>query len=307
MSKPIIQVENTGLLGLTDDVAQDVGIAFNKTANALQGVVGENAPFYRAERGINRRDNQVMSWRLPNGSAVQMYINPQSLQIREAKQINATRTKGGFVVQYWGEELTQLNIQGTTGSSGVEGINILRDIYRSEMRGFDLIATQLAGDVEEFKSTISGTGNSIRLMLEDLSISTIRRQFLLRPSLASLAVNVVMHYQGVQYKGFFKDFTVTEDVNNLGLFYYTMTFMATETRGRRKNFMAWHKSPTSNDAPGQLLNAVGNSVRGLFGLSPQPPQVFHPGTAPYTFGGNSLSAGLGFAEDPITLERTIFI
>jgi len=62
----------------------------------------------------------------------QLYINPQSINIRESKLIKKDLTKGGYVVQYWGEELPVIEIQGTTGSSGVEGISILRDIYRHE-------------------------------------------------------------------------------------------------------------------------------------------------------------------------------
>ena len=62
----------------------------------------------------------------------QLYINPQNINIRDQKLIKKDLTKGGYVVQYWGEELPTIEVQGTTGSSGVEGINILKDIYRHE-------------------------------------------------------------------------------------------------------------------------------------------------------------------------------
>ena len=58
-----------------------------------------------------------------------MYINPQQMNIDEKKVIKQQRTKGGYIIQYWGEELTTLNISGTTGSAGVEGINVLYEIY----------------------------------------------------------------------------------------------------------------------------------------------------------------------------------
>ncbi len=62
----------------------------------------------------------------------QLYINPTSFSIKESKLVRSDLTKGGYVVQYFGEQLQVIDVSGTTGSSGVEGINILRDIYRHE-------------------------------------------------------------------------------------------------------------------------------------------------------------------------------
>jgi|15BtaG_2_1085339.scaffolds.fasta_scaffold00060_8 hypothetical protein len=66
----------------------------------------------------------------------QMYINPQSFAISEKKLVKADLTKGGYVVQYWGEDLPTIQVNGTTGSAGIEGINILRSIYRHEQTQF---------------------------------------------------------------------------------------------------------------------------------------------------------------------------
>ena len=63
----------------------------------------DDPPNTRFANGISNRDNQVMTWRLPNGSSVQMYINPENFSVAESKLITPTRTKGGFVVQYWGD------------------------------------------------------------------------------------------------------------------------------------------------------------------------------------------------------------
>ncbi|KKM73672.1 hypothetical protein LCGC14_1408070, partial [marine sediment metagenome] len=125
------------------------------------------------------------------------------------------------------------------------------------------------------------------------------RNFILRPSLASLALGVILYYQGIQYKGFFTEFTMTESIGKLGLFDYNMTFMSTEIRGQRENFMPWHREPLADDPTGQLVNAMvslaGNAVRKLAGLAPQQvaPEQFHPESAPLTFGGNSFSSQFG--------------
>ena len=49
-----------------------------------------------------------------NFGAVKMWINPESLVIRNNKDITPTRTKGGFSLQYWGEGLTEISLTGTT-------------------------------------------------------------------------------------------------------------------------------------------------------------------------------------------------
>ena len=72
-----------------------------------------------------------------NFGAIKMWINPQTLQINNTKDIQPTRTKGGFSLQYWGEGLTEITLSGTTGSSGAEGINMLYEIYRAEQYAFD--------------------------------------------------------------------------------------------------------------------------------------------------------------------------
>jgi len=316
MAKPTITFDPiTNLSNTVDGISQRIFNGENLSSKQLQQLhnAGQDltnaltpTPHFRASFGVNRRTDQIMTWRVPNGSSVQMYINPQSFVVRDSKQISETRTKGGFVVQYWGENLTQISITGTTGSSGIRGINVLRDIYRSEMRGFDLIAAQTIADLDEVRSGLSINENTLDVALENTANKINERNFLLRPSLASLAASVLLFYQGVQYKGYFKDFAVTENTTNLGLFDYTMTFMATETRGQRKNFMAWHKEPLADDLAGQLINGVGNAVRGFFGLTPQAPEAFHPETAPLSFGGNAVAATLGLTE-PLNQERSIFI
>jgi len=151
-----------------------------------------------------------------------MYINPQNLQFTSRKEINRVRTKGGYLAQYWGEDLDAINISGTTGDSGIEGINVLRDMYRSE---------QLA-----LLKIVQNDPNDKR-----------------RQSLMQLAASVIMWYQGQGYRGFFTDMSYTESVNRLGLFDYNMTFSVVEFVGsRRRNFLPWHRHPWSTtDRPNQ--------------------------------------------------------
>lgn len=88
----------------------------------------------------------IISWFVPQFGVAQMFINPQNISYANKKLITKDRTKGGFTLQYWGEDLTTINIQGTTGSSGVEGINMLYEIYRAEQYAFDAVGLTLAAN-----------------------------------------------------------------------------------------------------------------------------------------------------------------
>lgn len=160
----------------------------------------------------------LIQWQLPHLAStefIEMYINPQNIQFSSRKEINRVRTKGGYIAQYWGEDLDSVTIAGTTGDAGIEGINVLRDVYRSE---------QLA---------------LLKIVQNDPDDK--RRQ-----SLMQLAASVIMWYQGLGYRGFFTDMTYTESVNRLGLFDYNMTFVVVEFLGsRRRNFLPWHRHPWS--------------------------------------------------------------
>jgi len=158
------------------------------------------------------------------GTAVEMYINPQNISYEDSKIITPTRTKGGYIIQYWGEELGTINLSGHTSSAGIEGINLLRMIYRIES------IVREAGQIAE-------------------------------PCMAKLATNVKMHYRRVSYKGFFRSMAVTESSERIGLFDYTMNFAVTSVFGRfyEENFMNWHKDMSI--ATGSYAVGVGSLLR----------------------------------------------
>lgn len=185
---------------------------------------------------------EMMSFHLPTIGIVEMYINPQNFTITSKKQITEVRTKGGYVMQYWGEMLDEIRLAGTTGSSGIEGINILRDIYRSEHKTFssvsNTLATQLGGGINALLANSTSSSSFGREIGKWLNLSGTTR-----PTLASLAAGVSLIFQGVVYKGYFKGFTVSEKAEMPGIFDYDMSFFSFARRGLRTNFMPWHRSP----------------------------------------------------------------
>jgi len=203
-----------------------------------------------------RKSRQLIRWRVPGLGFVDMYINPQQMDISEKKVIKKQRTKGGYIIQYWGEELTTIRLQGNTGASGIEGINILRKVYRAEQDSFQQVAQMLADRVNSFSAggnlaslislgaqqsggdfagNISG-GLVTGLLGENSTPAEL-------PTLGSLAVSAEMYFQGWVFKGFFESFDVQEAVNNgVGVYNYTLTFTVLDRRGERSNIMPWQRS-----------------------------------------------------------------
>lgn len=216
----------------------------------------------------------IITWYVPQFGTVQMYINPSAISYGHKKLITKDRTKGGYTLQYWGEDLTTLNISGTTGSSGIEGINALYEVYRAEQYAFDSVglamsannaSTTLAGNLingiggalgQGINSLFSGgssnptaaaAGAGILGGVLGMNSPTNTLSPANIPSLAQLAFTVEMYYGGWVFRGFFENMTINERADNF-LIEYQMTFMATQRRGYRLNYFPWTRAATSGSS-----------------------------------------------------------
>jgi len=253
--------ESNGFLVASNPSADGTGLPYKKVSPAVAGKIGRN----------------IITWFVPQFGTVRMYINPQNITYSHKKLITKERTKGGYTLQYWGEELSTLNISGTTGSSGIEGINMLYEIYRAEQYAFDAVGLTLAANnaaadlANNLVQGIGGAiGNSVAGLLGSgvsaatatasgagllgsvLGLDSPNNHLSARnvPSLASLAFAVEMFYNGWVYRGFFENMTITERADNF-LFDYQMTFTVTQRRGYRTNYFPFHNSPRDGLASGQ--------------------------------------------------------
>lgn len=231
----------------------------------------------------------IITWFVPEFGIARMYINPQNISYAHKKAINKERTKGGYTLQYWGEELTTINLTGTTGSSGIEGINMLYEIYRAEQYAFDSVGLTLAAGnaaadlaskaVDALGGVIGGGLNALGggsfsdptaqavgggilggLLGTDSSNATALAAKNIM-SLAQLAFTVEMYYGGWVYRGFFENMTITEKASDFMLD-YNITFTATQKRGYRTNYFPWsrsaNKGPSEYGTPHSFnLNKVG--------------------------------------------------
>jgi hypothetical protein len=198
-----------------------------------------------------------MIWELYDGTMIEMYVNPQQFSITANKKVSYNRTKGGFLVQYWGDDLLTININGTTGSSGIEGIELLYDLYQSEL----LSPKRL----DELRGVSSGSGylasipgvNPGRNPSDPSELRRVRRT-----DLVTRATQVVLWYGSKRYYGFFTAFTIQEAAANPGEYTYTLAYVVWKTVGRDVNYMPWHRTPKPlstgqsgvPEAPGSVSN-----------------------------------------------------
>lgn len=221
---------------------------------------------------------------LTDRSIIPVYINPQTFSIQEVKIINESLTKGGYVIQYWGEELPTIQASGFTGSGGIEAVNILRDVYRNEQIQFRNLlnsrSDELAALAREslndtstattqagltnildtitnggFSGIVDGVKSTIEAVTDaalGISQNNPNRVELI-PSLAAFAVSIDLFWQGEKFRGYFKSFNVEETAQEPGHFNYNFEFKVIKRTGKRTNFMPWHRSPF--DASGEPTTA----------------------------------------------------
>lgn len=255
------------------------GRHFQATNIPSQSGIGTRQGRLPNERiGVSKR--KMMRWLVPEQPIIEMYVNPENVNYSYGKHITEQRTKGGYVLQYWGENLINLTLTGTTGTSGIEGINVLYDVYRNEQVMFDpyalaLQAQQSRAEQLELLPSFSdfGIGGTIGevgdlLFGGNQAIPATTRA---RPSLASLAFTVELYWSGEVYRGYFKDFQVVESAQKLGFFNYTINFRATQRRGFRQNFLAWHRSAVNGPSNSNPIYGTPHSFGQLSGGVRTPP------------------------------------
>ena len=258
---------------------------------------GNGLPYSKVNSG---RDGQIrrniITWFVPQFGIVRMYINPAAITYNHKKLIQKDRTKGGYTLQYWGEELTTLNMSGTTGSSGIEGINVLYEIYRAEQYAFDAVGLTLAANnasADLANNLVQGAGGALGkavggllgarnqdaaaaggagLLGGLLGLDSPNNNLSTKniPSIAQLAFTVEMFYNGWVYRGYFENMVVNERADNF-LFDYQLTFVATQRRGYRGNYFPFHKS--AKDGPSQYStpNSFSGDVAGTAAFPPGVP------------------------------------
>ena len=259
----ILQGVNSAVNFLNGTAATDPVLSDGFTVPATFSADGTGLPYSKVP---TYRDSQlrrnIITWFVPEFGIVRMYVNPAAITYSHKKLITKDRTKGGFTLQYWGEDLSSLNISGTTGAAGVEGINVLYEIYRAEQYAFDGMGLSLAANNAATPSLLDSLlGSSSSSSLLGDAVGSIGSLFGADTgdalvsnsinSLAQLAFTVEMFYNGWVYRGFFENMTINEKADSF-LMEYQMTFTVTQRRGYRMNYFPWAKS--ASNGPSQYAS-----------------------------------------------------
>lgn len=140
---------------------------------------------------------------------VTMRVKPQNIQMRDSKLISQQRTKAGFIIQYWGENLGEVAISGTTGRESIDGINQFReDIYRSEAKMWG-----------EYYPIVTANTPDTRLL--------------------DVAKNVKLKIGKSKMTGYISNFSFTESADEIGLFRYEITFVVLKRSELWGNWLPW--------------------------------------------------------------------
>lgn len=241
---------------------------------------GNGLPYNKvSSNNIGQLRRNIITWFIPQFGIVRMYVNPSSIAYAHKKLISPERTKGGFTLQYWGEDLIKLTINGTTGSSGIEGINVLYEMYRAEQYAFDSVGLTLAAnnfnnDLSHnlINGTVSAIGGGGNPSLESgisgliggvLGMDSPNNNLAPKniPSLAQLAFGVEMYYGGWVYRGYFENMTITEDASDF-LIKYQINFTATQKRGYRTNYFPWSRSAKDGPSSYATANSFSGAIKG---------------------------------------------
>lgn len=252
---------------------KDITDAANKTNNFIDNANntadkvkvpptgdGTGLPFQKIQNNKEGKNTRKeVHWFVPEFGVIKMFVNPESINYNNSKSISEIRTKAGYSLQYWGENLPTLSIKGTTGSSGIEGINLLEEVYRAEQHALNAVNLSIASNnaayniakkgVDSIGSFIGGPiGNIVANGL--LGTDTLQSDNLANrnlPTLASIAFGVEMYYDGKVHRGYFKSFNYTEDTSFI--WSYNMEFVVTQVRGYRTNYFAFHNSANQGHRP----------------------------------------------------------
>lgn len=234
---------------IIQDASNAIGSVILGGSNNV-GLPSSRVPSMQAGNAVRN----MAYWFVPEVGIINMYINPQSIKYSLKKIINKEQTKGGFIIQYWGEDLTTLDISGHTGSSGVNGLNVLEEVYRAEQYLFDPIALSMSSDnsisglnslVDSSLGNIGGLAGSISQATDGIiGLDPASQNVLPRvvPSLASIALGIEFYFNGWKYRGYFNSFSFSESADRLGIFDYQIQFVATQRTGYRTNSLPWSHS-----------------------------------------------------------------
>lgn len=171
-----------------------------------------------------KTNKQAISWRieglLNTPPPLTMMINPSNMDLSYAPLVSETRTLGGFIQEFWGEQLTTLGASGQTAmfydQSGITNKNVrTSESYQNFIRLVNIYKNN-GKDYQEINSNWTETAKRVALQ---------------NPNRIKSFGAVIMTYIGKEYEGYFENFTFKELAEKPHNFEYDFSFKIEKTIG----------------------------------------------------------------------------
>jgi len=165
-----------------------------------------------------KRNKQAIVWRISGIKSpppdLVMFINPANLDLSYSQLINETRTLGGFIQEFWGEQLTTLSASGQTAmfysDKGITNKDSrISEAYQNFIRLVNIYKNN-GKDYSDERITLASKTNPNRIV----SFGT-----------------VIMTYINKEYEGFFESFTMKEIAEKPFSLEYDFSFKVVRTIG----------------------------------------------------------------------------
>jgi len=159
-----------------------------------------------------------ISWTIKgdaNVPSLTMLVNPANLDITFSPLINETRTLGGFIHEFWGEQLTSLSATGRTA------------MFVDSEKGITNKEARYTESYQYFMSLLNIYKNNGKGYFKNFDTNATKAN---PTKIASLGI-VSMYYDLKQYDGYFETFTYTESADKPFSLEYSLAFRAVRIRG----------------------------------------------------------------------------
>lgn len=134
---------------------------------------------------------------LPGGIKMVLYVNPNSMQIKQDQTITRIQTRGGFVEQHWGDNTQSITLDMATGG--------FKRLYAGLIGG--ITSPALTGGTRRESLAYDSYLDMLALFHNNASIYDLRGQVVAQGQ-------IKMTFDGGVYLGWFSSFSVTENVDN---------------------------------------------------------------------------------------------
>lgn len=152
---------------------------------------------------------------LPQNLKLVLHTNPHNLKITHKRNVQQIQTKGGYVIQHWGSDPSEVALEGVSGG--------FQRLYTG--------VTSITGG--PFAQDLGGTRRDTLAYDRFLDLLALfhHNGALFGPDgLIVLQGSVRMTFNGQEFDGFFSNFSFTEDTSNPFMFKFSAGFIVEHER-----------------------------------------------------------------------------